>query len=127
VESPEAVLSVGDEVRVKVIDVDVSRRRISLSMRQVGGQPLQPRGTEIEAEADAEPAASTEPMSPAPDFADVEQAVEAAGEAPAEAAGAPAAAPPAEQTAAEPEAAAAEEDVSLESILADLKRREGRE
>src|SRR5918998_405705 len=80
VESPEAVLSVGDEVRVKVIDVDVSRRRISLSMRQVGGQPLQPRGTEIEAEADAEPAA-----------------------------------------------AAAEEDVSLESILADLKRREGRE
>src|SRR5437899_685094 len=37
VESPEAVLSVGDEVRVKVIDVDVSRRRVSLSMRQVSG------------------------------------------------------------------------------------------
>src|SRR3954447_24918451 len=54
VESPEAVLSVGDEVRVKVIDVDVSRRRISLSMRQVGGQPLQPRETEITAEAPAE-------------------------------------------------------------------------
>ena len=34
---PESVLSVGDEVQVKVIDVDVSRRRVSLSMRQVVG------------------------------------------------------------------------------------------
>jgi small subunit ribosomal protein S1 len=155
VESPEAVLTVGDEVRVKVIDVDVSRRRISLSMRQVGGQPLQPKESEIEAEAPGD--AGHEPMAPARDFADVEQAVEAAGEAAAAAPSAPdttAAAPsaspavgapvgaqeaapaaetqaetPAETPAAapEPEAAAAEEDVSLESILADLKRREGRE
>jgi small subunit ribosomal protein S1 len=151
VESPEAVLTVGDEVRVKVIDVDVSRRRISLSMRQVGGQPLQPKETEIEAEAPGE--ARQEPMAPAPDFADVEQAVEAAGEpaaaapsAPDTAAAAPSESPtvgapavaqeaaPAAETQAEtppatpePEAAAAEEDVSLESILADLKRREGRE
>ena len=42
VESPEPVLSVGDQVRVKVIDVDVSRRRISLSMRQVGGSRCSP-------------------------------------------------------------------------------------
>jgi small subunit ribosomal protein S1 len=161
VESPEAVLSVGDEVRVKVIDVDVSRRRISLSMRQVGGQPLQPRETEITAEpepagAGAEVAVETpaEPMAPAPDFADMEQAVEAAGEpeavpeAAAEAAAPPAAPAPAAPAQAQPEAApeapaaeaptaepepeaaapaAAEEDVSLESILADLKRREGRD
>jgi small subunit ribosomal protein S1 len=147
VESPEAVLSVGDEVRVKVIDVDVSRRRISLSMRQVGGQPLQPKGTEIEAEAEPETvpeaAAPAAPMAPAPDFADVEQAVQSVGEeaATTQPAGEqPAAQPaatepeapagasaPAEEVPTEPEPAAAEEDVSLESILADLKRREGRE
>jgi small subunit ribosomal protein S1 len=162
VESPEAVLSVGDEVRVKVIDVDVSRRRISLSMRQVGGQPLQPKGTEIEAEAEPEPDAAApadvaaEPLEPAPDFADMEDAVEAVGEPeaavssatavgaatevepeappatpesqPAPAQPAPTDQPePTEQAPAEPEPAAAQEDVSLESILADLKRREGRD
>ena len=137
VESPEAVLSVGDEVRVKVIDVDVSRRRISLSMRQVGGQALQPKETEIEAEAEPEVAAGAEapaePLAPAPDFADVEQAVDAVSE-PAVASEPPAAEVAAQESAAapepaapEPEPAAAEEDVSLETILADLKRREGRE
>ena len=35
VDTPESVLSVGDEVQVKVIDVEVNRRRVSLSMRQV--------------------------------------------------------------------------------------------
>ena len=50
IETPESVLSVGDEVRVKVIEVDVPRRRISLSMRQVGGAMPRP-ATEIEEEA----------------------------------------------------------------------------
>jgi small subunit ribosomal protein S1 len=166
VESPEAVLSVGDEVRVKVIDVDVSRRRISLSMRQVGGQPLQPKETEIEAEAEPEPDAApaappdaaAEPLEPAPDFADMEDAVEAVGEPetaassgdaatavgaatavepkaqpvtpesqPAPAQPAPTDQPEPTEAPAEPEPAAAQEDVSLESILADLKRREGRD
>ncbi len=57
IETPESVLSVGDEVRVKVIEVDVPRRRISLSMRQVGGAMPRP-ATEIEEEA-AEAAAPT--------------------------------------------------------------------
>jgi len=48
VDSPESVLSVGDEVKAKVIDVDVSRRRVSLSMRQVTDAP--PREPEIKAE-----------------------------------------------------------------------------
>jgi small subunit ribosomal protein S1 len=48
VDSPESVLSVGDEVKAKVIDVDVSRRRVSLSMRQVTAAP--PREPEIKAE-----------------------------------------------------------------------------
>src|SRR5439155_1165563 len=93
VESPEAVLSVGDTVRVKVIDVDISRRRISLSMRQVGGGAIvQPAGDEIQAEAPDEPVAgATEAGSevaaepePAADFATTEAAVEAAGTAEAE-------------------------------------------
>ena len=139
VESPEAVLSVGDTVRVKVIDVDISRRRISLSMRQVGGGAIvQPASDEIQAEAPAEPAAApvAEPEAtpePAPDFAAVEAAVEAAGEPEAEpeSATSTAEAPVEEQAETEAEVAAAatgepEEDVSLESILEDLKRREGR-
>ena len=123
VESPEAVLSVGDQVRVKVIEVDVSRRRISLSMRQVGG--AMPEVTETEIEAEEEEEAEAEAEAPA-----------APSEAPLQAAGAPSEAPEAatrtEESAPEtpPEAAAAEgedeEDVSLESILEDLRRREGR-
>jgi hypothetical protein len=120
---------------VKVIDVDVSRRRISLSMRQVGGQALVPKDeTEIEAEAPlaepeaprAEPAEVEAVVEPAADFAETEAAVEAAGEAGG--AEQPEEAPVAAESAQEPEPSEpqAEEDVSLESILEDLKRREGR-
>src|SRR5207302_6450244 len=35
VESPEQIVQVGQQVRVKVVDVDVPRRRISLSIRRV--------------------------------------------------------------------------------------------
>jgi small subunit ribosomal protein S1 len=58
VDTPESVLSVGDEVRAKVIDVDVPRRRVSLSMRQVTDKP---RSTEIEVEKEAAPAEAAEP------------------------------------------------------------------
>jgi predicted RNA-binding protein with RPS1 domain len=183
VESPEAVLSVGDEVRVKVIDVDVSRRRVSLSMRQVSGGGAPPREPEIKAEPAAEeeveaemvPAtiavpqaildavaeaeahtpvpsqeaamAPPEPVEPTtqiapepeetPESTDVTEAP--TDEVPIEAA--PAEVETEVETEAEPEAAAepeapqaeAEEDaeggsdeVSLEAILEDLKRREGR-
>ena len=44
IDTPESVLSVGDEVQVKVVDVDVSRRRVSLSMRQVTPAPAKPDG-----------------------------------------------------------------------------------
>ena len=65
IETPESVLSVGDEVRVKVIEVDVPRRRISLSMRQVGGAMPRP-ASEIEEEAAPAPAAAAgaAPVSP---------------------------------------------------------------
>jgi small subunit ribosomal protein S1 len=186
IETPESVLTVGDEVRVKVIEVDVPRRRISLSMRQVGGALPRP-ATEIEEES--APAASDVPVAaPAgesPPAALEVVAAEAVGEplpaaeaapsateapaaaesiaAPAEGAAegaevaasagavgeadggsqtaatpgstddavgdSPGGSPTATTEAETPEAAteeASEEDVSLEAILEDLKRREGR-
>jgi len=135
VDTPESVLTVGDQVRVKVIEVDVPRRRISLSMRQVGAAMPAPAATEIEeerveppapVEIPAETPASEVAVEPAP-----AEVVEPA-EVPVAAEVAPATTeepPPVveEPVAVEPEPEAApEEEVSLESILEDLKRREGR-
>ena len=169
IETPESVLAVGQEVRVKVIEVDVPRRRISLSMRQVGGAMPRP-ASEIEEEAAPAPAAEAETAAaaeavpeaeapepeavPEPAAAAVEASAEtpstpetptavtepaaAEGEAPAaEPSSAEAAAStgatvddspetPADAEPAEGEGAASEEDISLEAILEDLKRREGR-
>jgi small subunit ribosomal protein S1 len=174
VDSPESVLSVGQEVQVKVIDVDVARRRVSLSMRQVTAAP--PRQREIVAEEEPRPTGSAAPdmstrievpqaildavaaaeasapaatpapastpapapvaEAPAPAVEAAAAAEEAAVEAvPVEAAPAePEAAPvtpaveaaPEEAAPAEEAQAAADEEVSLEAILEDLKRREGR-
>jgi small subunit ribosomal protein S1 len=131
VDTPESVLSVGDEVQVKVVDVDVSRRRVSLSMRQVNPPPA--KATEIEVEPEAERG----PVEPLVSTVQVPQEVldavaeaetdEPAAEAPAAAEPAAEAPAPAEAEAGEEAAAAAEdEEVSLEAILEDLKRREGR-
>jgi small subunit ribosomal protein S1 len=172
IDTPESVLSVGDEVQVKVVDVDVSRRRVSLSMRQVTPAPPKPT-TEIEvepepdrgsaealvttvqvpqavldavAEADAtqaeapaaeETQAQPEGMAatdtaPTEAPAPVEEPAVAAEPAPAaEEPSAPEASAAPEATDAAPpeaqeEAPATDEEVSLEAILEDLKRREGR-
>jgi len=174
IETPESVLSVGDEVRVKVIEVDVPRRRISLSMRQVGGAMPRP-ASEIEEEAAPAQAAGAATVSPSTaqlastqtEVAPAEVTPDGGAESGATvAAPAPAAAPveaveaeapsgdpstaetlastddavdqepaatAAEATTGEtPEEAPAEgegasdEDISLEAILEDLKRREGR-
>jgi hypothetical protein len=171
---------------VKVIDVDVSRRRVSLSMRQVSGGGAPAREPEIQAEpapqapageemapstiavpqsivdavAEAEAQATTEPGSEAPSPASVAveptepmgpgevveperaaepepdvaptsepvpDAIAAPSESGAEAEETPA--PGREADAAEAGTGAeggADEEVSLEAILEDLKRREGR-
>ena len=175
IETPESVLSVGQEVRVKVIEVDVPRRRISLSMRQVGGAMPRP-ASEIEEEAapaetavaaEAAPAETpVETEAPAAEVASDVSGVDAdeiavaspASEAVAAERAEPATAETQAQTAdpSRPESAAStdatveeepaetadeseesagdgdgegaggEEDISLEAILEDLKRREGR-
>jgi hypothetical protein len=126
---------------VKVIEVDVARRRISLSMRQVGGAMPAVAEREIEADEDEirpeggpssgpEPApatqevaegASAEPVLQVPDATQGEaEAPGTPSDDPGETPESPGEAAPAE------EAAAADEDVSLEAILEDLRRREGR-
>ena len=145
VESPESVVNVGDQVQVKVIDVDVPRRRISLSMRQVAEGEVPLPEPEIEAEATEELVEEVAPepsletakvLEDAEDRADegepevLEAIVEPEALAPEEAAmheeAAPEPATEAVEDAARAEEAEEEEDVSLESILEDLKRREGR-
>ncbi len=133
VDTPESVLSVGDQVRVKVIEVDVPRRRISLSMRQVGAAMPKP-ATEIEEEmvpapAPVEPEVAAAVAGPAEVQAEVEPEqpsveVPAPAQPVVEAPATPAAEP--EPVAAEAAPTPAEEEISLEAILQDLKRREGR-
>jgi small subunit ribosomal protein S1 len=128
VDSPESLLSVGDKVRVKVIEVDVARRRISLSMRQVGGAMPAVSDSEIEEEEEEEGEAPSTASEPA--------AVQETAVAPASPAAAPEPEPgPEEEPAAVPAADAegaaegapeGDDEVSLESILEDLRRREGR-
>ena len=127
VDAPESVVSVGQEVQVKVVDVDVSRRRVSLSMRQVTAAPA--KATEIEVEPEAE----RQPAEPLVETVQIPQAVldavaeaettEAPAEAPSEE---PAASAEEPATATKPEEEEDEGEVSLEAILEDLKRREGR-
>jgi small subunit ribosomal protein S1 len=117
VDSPESVLSVGDAVKAKVIDVDVSRRRVSLSMRQVTAAP--PREPEIKAEPEQrrEPAPEMVSTIQIPDdiLAAVAQADAARATDPEPAvAEAPAAA---EETAAEEAAVEAVEEAAVEEAV----------
>jgi uncharacterized protein len=43
VKDPHEVVKAGDVVRVRVLEVDVPRKRISLTMRKDGGGEVQPR------------------------------------------------------------------------------------
>jgi small subunit ribosomal protein S1 len=61
VEKPEEVLEVGQEIEVKVIDIDIDRRRISLSLRQAMGVQEDEEERAEEAE-EAEPVAAATPL-----------------------------------------------------------------
>ena len=106
VDSPESVLSVGDEVQVKVIDVDVSRRRVSLSMRQVSAPPKREPEIKAEPEARREPAPEMVSTIQIPDdiLAAVAEAEAVAATAPAPAVEAPVAEAEPVEAVAEPEA-----------------------
>jgi small subunit ribosomal protein S1 len=96
VESPREIVHPGDEIRVRILEIDSERRRLSLSAKRVEDQilpvsrPGQPAGEQADGEpADGEPAAE----------AAVEQPAEVAGEEPA---AEPAPAESVEQVVAEP-------------------------
>ena len=82
VESPAEVVRPGDELKVKILEVDEARRRLSLSVKRVEGQELPVRElTEDVVIEDAEPPEGVEP--PAAEDASEEAAAEAAPEEPA--------------------------------------------
>jgi small subunit ribosomal protein S1 len=124
VESPEQVVSVDEQVRVKVVDVDTQRRRISLSMRRAG-EPVEVPEPEIQAEAESVPEIARDDAAEAELEDEVFSGSLAGVEADTDGKPAPdpglAGLPEESEPAAEPEG-----DVSLESIVEELKRREGR-
>jgi small subunit ribosomal protein S1 len=112
VEAPEQVVTPGEELWVKIIDIDLDRRRISLSIKQAaeggevaaeyrehfGEEHFDEQGQYIGPAAESEEtgATATPEASAAPDEAPAEEAAEAPAEEPAETP--PAETPPAEQT-----------------------------
>jgi small subunit ribosomal protein S1 len=147
VESPEQVVQVGDQVRVKVVDVDVARRRISLSMRRAGEEAQELPEAEITAESTEELVADQAPEPAAETRDAIEEASTKGDESSQEAFEAtlePEPVAPEEaamhvvpdtdersgEEAAEGESETKtegeDEDISLESIVEELKRREGR-
>jgi small subunit ribosomal protein S1 len=121
VENPRDVVNQGDEVNVKVIEIDAERRRLSLSLKRVepgetvkriemdgtstavADQPVPELGLSSEVFADAEQA-TEEPAAKVEDEAPAAEAEPADAEAPAE----PEAEEPEAEAPAEPEAAAEE-------------------
>jgi small subunit ribosomal protein S1 len=53
VENPREIVQPGDELRVKILEIDSERRRLSLSAKRVEGQVLPVRRIEPEAGSDA--------------------------------------------------------------------------
>jgi small subunit ribosomal protein S1 len=135
VESPREIVHPGDDIRVKILEIDSERRRLSLSAKRVEDQilpvsrPGEPEGQEdggyATEEGQTEPAQAAEPSPSAvvaePDAASqpeaaAEPVAEApAAEAPAEAAAAeaPAAEAPAEAAVAEAPAAEAPAEAAV--------------
>jgi small subunit ribosomal protein S1 len=136
VESPREIVHPGDEIRVKILEIDSERRRLSLSAKRVEDQILpvaRPGGEDAEAGESAaeQPAGETATEQPAPEPAAEQPAAEQpAGEtateqpAPEPAAEATAQAPAAEQAqASEPQAAAEAELESAAEAQADADAR----
>jgi small subunit ribosomal protein S1 len=83
VENPREIFQPGDELRVKILEIDSERRRLSLSAKRVEGQVLPVR--RIEPETDGETAAADEGAAePQGDAAEAPDATEAVAEVAAE-------------------------------------------
>jgi small subunit ribosomal protein S1 len=103
VESPREIVHPGDEIRVKILEIDSERRRLSLSAKRVEDQVLpiaRPPGA-VEDEAEPAPA---EDQAPSDTQAAAEPATTEAEQQPQADGGAPAEPPTVESPAAEPQA-----------------------
>jgi small subunit ribosomal protein S1 len=133
VENPREIVSQGDQVNVRILEVDAERRRLSLSLKRVeDGMPVQPKpgeegeppalGLSDEVFADEVPAAETLEAPAEEPAAEAEPTVEAEPAAEPAAAEEPAAEPVAEEepvAEAEPEAEAEEPAAEAEATEAD--------
>ncbi len=122
VETPAEVVNPGEEVRVKILEIDEERRRISLSIKRVGegGMPLQDAFARAQAAAAPQVEEAVEAPAyeePAPEAAVPEAPVE---EAPAEQAPAPEAAEAPVEEAPAPEAAEAPAEPAPEPEVPEL-------
>lgn len=118
VETAEQVVSVGQKVQVKIIEIEGDRRRISLSIRQAmpgGGERIPEDEMTLEPDAVAEPIAEAPAAAAAPEGRDVLEAAMAP-----EVEREPAPAAPSDVVEEEPSKLGEE---TIESIIADLKRR----
>jgi small subunit ribosomal protein S1 len=113
VENPREIIQPGDEVRVKILEIDSDRRRLSLSIKRVEGQVLPLREIEPE-EAAAEGEASFDDVPELGLSEDVFAGDESAPAAEAAPDAEPEAAPAVE---AEPEEAAAAESVAEAPVV----------
>ncbi len=81
VEQPDEVVAVNQEIEVKVIDIDIDRRRISLSLKQIMGEPDEEEEYhEMPEEAEAAAEAMEEALEEAVEEALAEAIVEAVEE-----------------------------------------------
>ncbi len=90
VESPREIVHPGDEIRVKILEIDSERRRLSLSAKRVEDQILPvSRPGEPASEGDADAAAATPEVAEASDGVEASEAEAALEPAPAEVAAEP--------------------------------------
>ena len=81
VERPDEVVSVGQEVNVKIIEVDSERRRLSLSIKRVDGDNVKPlRPLEPEEDEDAEASEDAEEIAEAEEITEAVETIEEAEE-----------------------------------------------
>src|SRR5690242_7308999 len=73
VESPAEVVRPGDELKVKILEVDDSRRRLSLSVKRVEGQELPTREPSDDVVIEEAPEGMEAPPAPEPEAAPTEE------------------------------------------------------
>ncbi len=66
VENPREIVQPGDEIRVKILEIDSERRRLSLSVKRVEGQILPVRVLASRRRSRPQPARTPPRRSPAP-------------------------------------------------------------